>query len=81
MSERVALRLVLPGVVVTWFVTGFPDPGKVDGSHAMPLEPALSGMTSLRWRGDSAKAGNRAARFQLVAATPDNPERRNPSPN
>ena len=25
MSERVALRLVLPGVVVTWIVTGFPD--------------------------------------------------------
>ena len=31
-SERVALRLVLPGVVVTWIVTGFPDLGKVDGS-------------------------------------------------
>jgi hypothetical protein len=31
-SERVALRLVLPRVVVTWFVTGFPDIGKADGS-------------------------------------------------
>ena len=41
MSERVAPRLVLPGVVVTWFVTDFPDPGKADGSHPAPLEPAL----------------------------------------
>jgi hypothetical protein len=27
-SERVAPRLVLLGAVVTWFVTGFPDPGR-----------------------------------------------------
>ena len=47
MSDRVAFRLLPPGVVVTWFVTGFPDPGKVDDSHAVPL----SGKTSLRWRG------------------------------
>jgi hypothetical protein len=46
-SDRVAFRLLLLGVVVTWFVTGFPDPGKVDDSHAVPL----SGKTSLRWRG------------------------------
>ena len=26
MSEAVGLRLVLPGAVVTWFVTGFPMP-------------------------------------------------------
>ncbi len=41
MSERVAARLVLSGVVVTWFVTGFPDPGTFDGLPAVPLEPAL----------------------------------------
>ena len=41
MSERVALRLVLHGVVVTWFVTGSSDFGKADGAHAMPLEPIL----------------------------------------
>ena len=50
MSERVALRLVLPGVVVTWFVTGFLDPGKVDGPHPALLEACLSGKASLRWR-------------------------------
>jgi hypothetical protein len=37
-SECVALRLVSPGVVVTWFVTGFLDPGKVDGPHPALLE-------------------------------------------
>ena len=41
-SERVALRPVLPGVVVTWFVTGFPHPGKVEGSHPMPPLSLLS---------------------------------------
>ena len=50
MSGYVALCLSLPGTVVTWFVTGFPDPGKVGRSHAVPLKPALSGKTSLRWR-------------------------------
>ena len=60
MSGYVALRRSLPGTVVTWFVTGFPDPGKVGGSHAVPLKPALSGKTSLRRRGDLAMAGNMA---------------------
>lgn len=45
MYEYVASRLVLPGVVVTWFVTGLPDPGKGGGSHPLLLEPALSGKT------------------------------------
>ena len=36
MSDCVVLRPTLPGAVVTWFVTDFPDPGKVDGSHAVP---------------------------------------------
>ena len=40
-SGCVALCLPLPGVVVTWFVTGFPDPGKVGGSHPVLLESAL----------------------------------------
>jgi hypothetical protein len=40
-SERVALRPVLPGGVVTWFVTGFPDLRKADGPNAIPLYPAL----------------------------------------
>jgi hypothetical protein len=34
---NVALCLSLPGTVVTWFVTGFPDPGKVGSSHAVRL--------------------------------------------
>lgn len=55
-SERVALRLVLPGVVVTWFVTGFLDPGKVDGQHPVLLEPAL--WPRQAYDGGSAKAGN-----------------------
>jgi hypothetical protein len=53
-SDRVAFRLLLPGVVVTWFVTGFPDPGKVDDSRAVPLaatlfahDPATSVFTSM----------------------------------
>ena len=58
MSERVALRLLLPGVVVTWIVTGFPDLGRSTVRHAVLLEPALSGMTSLLWQGESAKTGN-----------------------
>jgi hypothetical protein len=65
-SERVAFRLVLPGVVVTWFVTGFPDPGKAGGSHAVPLEPVLASKTSLRWRGESSKDGNMQARFHAA---------------
>jgi hypothetical protein len=28
-SGHVALRLVLPGVIVTWFVTGFPGRGRL----------------------------------------------------
>jgi hypothetical protein len=36
-SGYVALCLSLPGTVVTWFVTGFPDPGKVGCSHAVRL--------------------------------------------
>jgi hypothetical protein len=55
-SENVALRLVLPGVVVTWFVTGLPDLGKVDGSRAVPLETALR-QDKLTVAGESAKAG------------------------
>ena len=43
-----------------WFVTGFPAPGKVCGSHSVLPEPALSGKKSLRWRGGPAKAGNMA---------------------
>jgi hypothetical protein len=39
-SERVALRLVLPGVVVTWFVTGFPDLERAGGSHPVLPQPA-----------------------------------------
>ena len=70
MSERVALRLVLPGVVVTWFVTGFPDPGKVGGSHPVLLEPALSGKKSLRWRGGSVKAGNMAGTIPSKRSQP-----------
>jgi hypothetical protein len=41
-SECVAPRLVLPGVVVTWFVTGFPDLGKADGSCPVSTRPADS---------------------------------------
>ena len=41
MSGYIALCLSLPGTVVTWFVTGFPDPGKVGGSHAVPLTVSL----------------------------------------
>ena len=61
-SERVAPRLVWPGVVVTLFVTGFPAPGKVRGSHSVLLKPAFSGKKSLRWlgRGGAAKAANMA---------------------
>jgi hypothetical protein len=56
-SERVALRLVLPGRVVTWFVTGFRDPGKPTARMRYRLSP-LSGKTSLRWREDPVKAGH-----------------------
>jgi hypothetical protein len=59
-SGYVALCLSLPGAVVTWFVTGFPDPGKADGSHAVPLKPALSGQDKLTVAGDLAMAGNMA---------------------
>jgi hypothetical protein len=52
-SGSVALCLSLPGVVVTWIVTGFTNPGKVDGSHPVLLKPALSGRTGLRWRTES----------------------------
>jgi hypothetical protein len=68
LSERVALRPVLPGLVVTWFVTGFPDPGKVADPHPVLFErlSLLSlGKTSLRWRGESAKAGNMAATIPI----------------
>ncbi len=51
MSEHIVLCLLLPGIVVTWFVTSLPDPGKVGGSHPVLLEPAFSGKKSLRWRG------------------------------
>jgi hypothetical protein len=61
-SEAVALRLLLPGVVVTWFVTGFPDPGKADGSRAVPLGPALRrDNLTVAGRGESAQAGNMQA--------------------
>jgi hypothetical protein len=59
-SEQVALRLALPGVVVTWFVTGFPDPGKVGGSHAVPLKPCSLWQDKLTVAGDWAMAGNMA---------------------
>jgi|SRR5580693_4617312 hypothetical protein len=39
-SEGVARRLVLPGVVVTWFVTGLPDLGKASGSRSVESTPA-----------------------------------------
>jgi hypothetical protein len=69
-SENVALRLVLPGVVVTWFVTGLPDLGKADGLRAVPLETALSGRTSLRWRASRRRLAtcrnNPMPRFSVV---------------
>ncbi len=38
-SERVAPRLVLPGVVVTWFVTGLPDLPSTGGvPHGSPYQ-------------------------------------------
>lgn len=46
----------------------FPDPRKVGGSHPVLLEPAISDKTSLRWRGESAKAGNMAARFHAAVS-------------
>ena len=56
MSEQVALRLVLPGVVVTWFVTGFPDPGR--SAVHMPTALACSLLQDeLKVAGDLAMAG------------------------
>jgi hypothetical protein len=66
MSERVALRLVLPGVVVTWIVTGFPVPRK-----STPRMRCRLSLPSLRpdkftLAGLSAKAGNVRARFPAI---------------
>jgi hypothetical protein len=47
-SERVAPRLVLLGAVVTWFVTGFPDPGKVDSLRQEEL--TMAGRVGEGWQ-------------------------------
>ncbi len=44
-SERVAPRLVLPGVVVTWFVTGFPDPGQGFVKVGVTVRERLTGVS------------------------------------
>ena len=41
MFECVALRSVMPGIVLTWFVTGFRTVEIDSFSFAVPLEPAL----------------------------------------
>ena len=56
-SGYVALCLRLPGVVVTWFVTGFPNPGEVGDSHPLLLRSLLSVKARLRWRGIYSQPG------------------------
>jgi hypothetical protein len=47
-SERVVPCLVLPRVVVTWFVTDFPDHAKVDGfTCGCRIEKLVADWTSL----------------------------------
>jgi hypothetical protein len=53
-SECVALCLLVAGAIVTWFVTGSPDLGKVGRRWHVPSnEPARFGRTSLWWQRES----------------------------